>query len=122
MSEIFSPETASSESPVAVKESPAVVKTPGWWRVRVSHPKSNKRTVFRSINERRARQWLMNRAPRGEEFYLESPTGEIESYVHGRMNDDGTDASFWQPFDPSQFVPPEEMAAPGDAGWPDMEG
>lgn len=94
----------------------------GYWKVRVSHPQSNKRTVFRTMSESRARTWLINRSPRGEEFYLESPDGTTESYVDVRHNTDGSDAPQWTPFDPQDYVPPGEAVPPGDAGWPDIEG
>jgi hypothetical protein len=95
---------------------------PAFHFVRVSHPASNKRIVFRSTSERRARQWLMNRAPRGEEFHLLKPDGTCESYVIGRLNDDGTDAEEWQDFDPEAYIPQEQQLPPGSAGWPDVEG
>jgi hypothetical protein len=97
-------------------------KGPGYWKVRNSLPSANKRTHFRTVSESRARQWLMNHAPRGEEMYLESPTGATESYSVVRHNEDGSDAESWQPFDPESFVPPGEMQPPGSAGWPDVEG
>ena len=96
---------------------------PGRWQVRVSHPVSNKRVVFSSISERRARQWLMNRAPRGEEMYLESPTGDTESYVIDRREGDyGEEVDEWQAFDPDAYNPQDVSVPPGTAGWPDVEG
>jgi len=113
-----STEAENDEAPAPVKP-----KGPGYWKVRVSHPQSNKRTVFRSVSEKRARQWLMNRCPYGEEFYLESPAGHTESYVLNRSNEeDGTDAESWAPFNPEDYVPPGEQVPPGAAGWPDIEG
>jgi hypothetical protein len=101
----------------------AVRPKPGYYKVRVSHPVSNKRTVFRSINEKRARTWLMNHNPRGEEFYLEHPDGSTESYVLGRQDEDtGDELEHWQPFNPEEYLPPEMQAPPGDSGWPDLEG
>jgi hypothetical protein len=96
-------------------------EAPELWHVRVSHPISNKRIVFRSTSERRARQWLMNRSPRGEEFHLVRPDGGFESYVTGRMNEDGSDADEWQPFDPEAYIPHEMQLPPGSSGWPDIE-
>lgn len=99
-------------------------KEPGYdyWRVRSSHPNDNKRVYFRSISERRARQWLMNRVPRGEEAYLEGPGGVIESYVAERQGPHGEDAEQWQPFDPESWVPPTEQEPPGQSAWGDVEG
>lgn len=107
-------ETTSEEAPAQPR---------GYYKVRVSHPASNKRTVFRSIDEGRARTWLAAHSPRGEEFYLESPDGTTESHVVGRQHPDtGAVIDSWQPFNPEDYVPPESQPPPGDAGWPDVEG
>jgi hypothetical protein len=114
---------ADDKTTTAVKPAtPAKTAAPPYWFVRVSHPISNKRIVFRSVSENRARLWVENRCPRGELFYLEGPDGVTESFVYGRLNEDGTDADEWGPFDPSQFIPLEEQTPPGAAGWPDLEG
>lgn len=118
-------QTATAKQPEKQPAKPAKKESsePGRWQVRVSHPVSNKRVVFSSISERRARQWLMNRAPRGEEMYLESPDGETESYVIGRQEGEyGDDADEWQPFNPDDYMPQDVTVPPGTAGWPDVEG
>lgn len=98
-------------------------KNPGWWKVRCTHPINNNRTVFRSLSERRARDWLVKRCPRGEEFHLESPDGILYSYNENRLNDDGSDADVWGIFDPEEWAPPgNSTPPPGSAGWPDQEG
>ena len=101
-----------------------VTKTSGaqFWKVRLSHPNHHKRTVFRSISERRARNWLVTRCPRGSEMYLESPTGEMFHHEAERVGERGADADQWMPFDPETWVPVEAQAPPGQDAWSDREG
>jgi hypothetical protein len=91
------------------------------WKVRLSHPHENKKIVFSSISEDRARRFVANRYPRGEEAYLESPGGKYESYQHERTGPYGEDADQWAPFDPEAYIPPEEASPPGEAAWADVE-
>lgn len=93
-----------------------------YFRVRSSHPIDNKRTLFRSISERRTRQWLMSHVPRGEEAYLQKPDGSTESYSAERQGPFGEDMEPWQPFDPETWVPPTEQEPPGQSAWGDVEG
>lgn len=113
---------AKTTTPAKTAPKTDVPSQPSYWFVRVSHPISNKRIVFRSVSETRARTWLTNRSPRGEVFYLEGPDGVTESFVQGRLAEDGTDDDEWGAFDPESYIPPEEQAPPGAAGWPDLEG
>jgi hypothetical protein len=92
------------------------------YKVRLSHPNERKRTVFSSVSEKRARQYLTNRYPRGEEAYLELPSGATEAYQHERTGPYGEDAEPWAAFDPEAYVPPEEAAPPGESAWSDVEG
>ena len=92
------------------------------YRVRLSHPHANKRIVFSSVSEKRARRFVANRFPRGEEAYLEAPDGTTEAYQHERTGPYGEDADQWAPFDPEAYQPPEEAAPPGEAAWADVEG
>ena len=56
-------------------------------------------------------------------MYLETPAGGTYSYVVDRINgDDGTDAEFWQGFDPENYVPAGSPQAAISAGNPDIEG
>jgi hypothetical protein len=92
------------------------------YKVRLSHPRDNKRTVFSSISENRARQFIVNRFPRGEEAYLELPDGSTEAYQHERTGPYGEDMEKWQPFDPEAYQAPEEVLPPGESAWADVEG
>jgi len=94
---------------------------PQWYRVRSSFPIDQKRVLFRSVSQRRAEQWLMNRFPRGEEAYLETPSGQTSAYVVERQGEHGTDADPWQPFDPETWLPPAEQEPPGQDQWTDVE-
>lgn len=89
--------------------------------VRLSHPAERKRIVFSSVSEKRARRFVQNRYPRGEEAYLELPDGSTESYQHERSGPHGEDADLWAPFDPEKYKPPEEAAPPGESAWQDVE-
>lgn len=91
------------------------------WNVRLSHPHERKRVVFSSISEKRARRFIANRFPRGEEAYLEGPDGSTESYQHERTGPHGEDAEQWGEFDPEAYKPPEETAPPGESAWHDVE-
>lgn len=110
---------------VAQKDSAKSVAKPDGpqrFRVRLTHPLERKKTVFSSVSEKRARRFLSNRYPRGEEAYLEMPDGSIESYQHEREGEHGEDAEQWSEFDPDSWIPPEDVAPPGDAAWQDVEG
>jgi len=116
--------TSSSSSSSSSTSASTKVKedaSPGRWRVRLSHPHENKKVVFSSISEARARRFVANRYPRGEEAYLESPAGKTESYQHERTGPKGEDADQWADFDPEAYQPPEEQAPPGEAAWADVE-
>jgi hypothetical protein len=91
------------------------------WRVRASHPRDNKRVLFSTISESRARRFMSNRFPRGSEAYLEAPDGTFESYEHERQGPYGEDVDQWAPFDPEAYVPPEEQLPPGESAWSDVE-
>jgi hypothetical protein len=91
------------------------------FKVRLSHPDERKKTVFSSISEKRARRFISNRYPRGEEAYLELPDGSTESYQHEREGERGEDAEQWAEFDPESWLPPNEAPPPGEAAWADVE-
>jgi len=93
----------------------------GRYRVRLSHPSHNKRIVFSSVDEGRARVFVQNRFPRGEEAYLETPDGGTESYQHERQDEYGRATDKWAAFDPETYVPPSQQEAPGQSEWGDIE-
>jgi hypothetical protein len=101
---------------------PPKPKGPDRYKIRLTHPLEGKKVAFSSVSEMRARRFLMNRFPRGEEAYLEMPDGSFESYQHEREGEHGEDAEQWSTdFDPDSWLPPEEMAPPGEAAWADVE-
>jgi hypothetical protein len=91
------------------------------WRVRASHPRDNKRVLFSTVSETRARKFMVNRFPRGSEAYLEAPDGSTESYENERAGPYGEDAEQWASFDPEAYIPPEEQPPPGESAWADVE-
>lgn len=109
-------DTAKSPATTTAKDGPA------FFRVRLSHPSLNRRTVFRSVSEARARAFIEGRYPRGSEAYLEAPTGETFHYEAERTGERGADAEAWQPFNPDDFVPVEFGSPPGQDEWADREG
>ena len=113
--------TSSATDKSSTKTSTKPDEGPQRWKVRLSHPLENKRVVFSSVSENRARRFLQNRYPRGEEAYLELPAGVTESYQHERTGPRGEDASQWDAFDPAAYIPPEEAAPPGESAWADVE-
>ena len=96
-------------------------EAPQRFKVRLSHPLENKKVVFSSVSEARARRFVQNRYPRGEEAYLESPDGSTQSYQHERTGPKGEDAEQWADFDPETYIPPEEAPPPGESAWADVE-
>jgi len=105
-------------SPVSTTVSDA----PEFYKVKLSHPNHNRRTVFRSISEQRARMFVQNRYPRGSEAYLEHPDGTTEHYEAERQGDNGMHADQWASFDPDSWVPQDQAPPPGDSVWADKEG
>lgn len=97
-------------------------KGPDRFKVKLTHPLERQRTVFSSVSEKRARRFIQNRYPRGEEAYLELPDGTTQSYQHEREGEHGEDSDLWAAFDPSSWIPPEEAAPPGESAWADVEG
>lgn len=93
----------------------------GRWKVKLSHPLSQRKVVFSSVSEKRARQFVANRFPRGEEAYVESPDGTTEAYQAERAGPYGEDMDQWAPFDPDAYKPPEEQEPPGQSMWADVE-
>jgi hypothetical protein len=94
---------------------------PDRFQVRLTHPLERKRVVFSSISEKRARKYVQNRYPRGEEAYIQMPDGSFESYQHEREGPHGEDMDQWAPFDPDKWLPPDEAPAPGESAWADVE-
>lgn len=94
----------------------------GRFTVRLSHPDDRKRIVFSSIDETRARNYLVNNFPRGSTAYLEKPDGTFESHEAERANEKGQGAESWAEFDPEAWQPPEQQAAPGETDWADRTG
>jgi hypothetical protein len=93
-----------------------------WFYVKSSHPSLNKQIRFRTISEKRARAFIMNRYPRGSEAYLEKPDGTYEHYEQERQGDMGADVDLWATFDPNAWIPPDQQAPPGQDAWSDKEG
>jgi hypothetical protein len=107
----------------AVKTAPKSSNAPEFYYVRVANPNANKRALFRSISESRARTWVETHVPTGEEVYLESPNGTMQSYQKGRLDGNyGLEAPEWAPFDPDQYVQASSLEAPGQSAWADAEG
>ena len=93
-----------------------------WYLVKLTHPNHNKKIVFRSVDENRARGFIEKRFPRGSEAYLEHPDGSTENYEHERQGEFGVDQPRWATFDPNSWVAPDTQAPPGETAWADKEG
>lgn len=93
-----------------------------FYKVTLTHPTLMGRVVFRSVSEKRAREFIERRYPRGSEAHLVTPTGDTYSYETERTGPKGTDADAWGPFDPSEWVAPEASVPPGQDEWSDREG
>jgi hypothetical protein len=103
-------------------QAPAPSGKSQWFRVVLTHPSLNGRTVFRSVSESRAKGWLENHYPRGSEAHLVTPDGATHHYERERAGERGTDVDQWQPFNPEDWVPAEQQAPPGQDEWSDKEG
>jgi hypothetical protein len=105
------------------RKASAASNAPGFWYVRVANPNANKRALFRSVSESRARAWMMAHVPTGEEEYLESPDGSTETYMKGRLDGEyGVEAEEWQSYDPSSYEQKSNLDQPGQSAWADAEG
>lgn len=92
------------------------------FKVISSFPTDMGRVLFSSVSEKRARQFIVNRFPRGEEAYLELPDGSTEAFQNERSGPYGEDADQWAPFDPESWKPPAQMEPPGESAWADIGG
>jgi hypothetical protein len=92
------------------------------YKVRSSFPLDQRKQLFSTVSEARARRFISNRFPRGEEAFLEKPDGSTESFQQERTGPYGEDMDQWQPFDPDSWLPPAEQSPPGESAWADVEG
>lgn len=95
---------------------------PPFFLVRLTHPDTRNKLIFRSVSEKRARAYLTRFFPRGSEAYLELPDGSMEHHEMERSGEFGTDADVWAPFNPASWQPPSEIVPPGESAWADREG
>jgi hypothetical protein len=95
---------------------------PQWYKVVSSFPEDRGRVLFRSVSEKRARNFVQNRFPRGSEAHLRLPNGQHEHYEAERQGEHGQDAEPWGPFDPDSWQPPAMQEPPGQSAWGDVEG
>lgn len=116
------PGTTVAEQDEVQSPAPVQEEKPQFFKVRLSHPDLNRKTVFRTVSESRARKFLTNRFPRGEEAYLEHPDGTTESYQAERTGEHGKDTDLWSSFNPDEYQPMEVGVPPGDSAWADREG
>lgn len=94
-----------------------------WFKVVLTHPDHNKKVVFRSLSERRARDFLVRRFPRGSEAHLVRPDGGTSSYETERQGHQGNDVELWdENFDASSWSGPDSAVPPGENAWSDKEG
>jgi hypothetical protein len=92
------------------------------FKVVSSFPTDMGKVLFSSISEKRARAFIANRFPRGEEAHLVKPDGSIEAYQTERTGPYGEDVDQWATFDPESWKPPAEMEPPGESAWADIGG
>ena len=105
-----------------VKEEPKGKDGYAWFKVVLTHPNNNRKVVFRSLSEKRARSFIEKRYPRGSEAHLEQPDGSTESYERERVGDQGIEEEPWGAFDPDSWMPVDQNAPPGENAWSDKEG
>lgn len=74
--------SATAPKPAAKQDGPPTDR----FKVILSHPNERGRVVFSSVSEKRARNFIVNRFPRGQEAYLEAPDGATESYQAERLS------------------------------------
>lgn len=115
-------ELAAHKSSVATASKPDPNGPPPFFLVRESHPNAHKRILFRSVDESRARGFLLKYFPRGSGAYIELPDGSFEHHEMERQGDWGVSADAWGAFDPETYKPPEEAEPPGESAWSDRLG
>lgn len=93
-----------------------------WYRVVLTHPSLNGRTVFRSVSATRAQEWVERHYPRGSEAHLVGSDGTTTHYENERAGERGADVELWAPFNPEDWVPAEQQVPPGQDEWSDKEG
>ena len=95
--------------------------SPPRFKVVSSHASDLGKVLFSSVSEKRARAFIQNRFPRGEEAHLVLPDGSTHSFQQERTGPHGEDVEQWQPFDAAAWRPPAEQAPPGESAWADVE-
>jgi hypothetical protein len=109
----------SAKVPTATKDSE---EAPQFYKVVLTHPSHNKKVVFRSVSQSRAKAFVENHFPRGSEAHLVTPSGDTLHYERERVGEKGQDVETWQPFNPDDWSAPEESVVPGQDSWADKEG
>lgn len=96
-------------------------KNPPRYKVVVSDPNARDRTLFSSVSEKRAREYVEKNCPRGSHFFVLSPDGSMHSYEHERHSGgpQGEDIEAWQPFDRDAYSSPELQPSSVNDPWAD---
>jgi hypothetical protein len=82
---------------------------PPRYKVIVSDPTANDRTLFSSVSQNRARTWVEQHVPRGQHVFVLNPDGSMDGYEFERISGgpQGEDVEMWQPFDRDEYSSPE---------------
>jgi hypothetical protein len=94
---------------------------PPRFKVVVSDPNANDRTLFSSVSKKRARAYVEQHCPRGQHFFILGPDGSMESYEHERHSGgpQGEDIEAWQEFDRDAYSTPELNPVNTNDPWAD---
>ena len=94
---------------------------PDRYKVIVSNKISNNRTLFSSVSEKRARNYVEMKCPRGQHFFVLSPDGSMASYEAERLTGgpQGEDVEAWQPFDRDSYQAPDLSPVNTNDPWAD---
>ena len=81
-------------------------KAPPRFKVIVSNNMAGDRVLFSSVSERRARNYVEQKCPRGSHFFVLSPDGAMHSYEAERTGSQGEDVEQWAEFDRDAYQAP----------------
>lgn len=96
-------------------------KGPDRFRVIVSNNMAGDRTLFSSVSEKRARNYVEDKCPRGQHFFVLSPNGDMHSYEAERLTGgpQGEDVEAWQVFDRAAYQAPDLAPVNTNDPWAD---
>jgi hypothetical protein len=94
---------------------------PPRYKVIVSNSLAGDRVLMSSVSEKRARNYVEQKCPRGQHFFVQSPDGTMSSYEQERLTGgaQGEDVEAWQDFDRDAYQAPDLSPVNTNDPWAD---